>query len=308
MRIVLTGSSGSIGRAIHAQLAKRHVVIGLDRVPAPTTDVVCDLLDAGRVRATLVGADAVVHVAALHAPQVDRAPPEEFRRVNVEGTRTLAGAAIAVGVSRFVYTSTTALYGSAIGTAGGHAAWIDEAVAPRPLNIYHETKLRAEQLLQRYGEAGALAVTILRMSRCFPEPPPVRTVFRLHRGIDARDVASAHERAVELFGRGGVKLFVISAPTPFEPRDCERLVHDAPAVLRARAPALVAEFKRRNWALPNRIDRVYDSRLAQRELGWRALYGFDAVLAEVDAAEPASPQRGPLADLAPPGPQPASPA
>ena len=71
---------------------------------------------------------------------------------------------------------------------------------------------------------------------------------------------------------------------------------------------LVAEFERRNWALPNRIDRVYDSRLAQRELGWRALYGFDAVLAEVDAAEPASPQRGPLADLAPPGPQQAMPA
>ncbi|MCU0760459.1 MAG: NAD(P)-dependent oxidoreductase [Steroidobacteraceae bacterium] len=280
MRIVITGSSGRIGRAIHARLAGRHQVVGLDRVPAPTTQVVCDLLDAGRVRAALVGADAVVHAAALHARHVGQESDAEFRRVNVEGTRTVAGAAIAVGVSRFVYTSTTALYGSAIDpVADGYAAWIDEGVTPRPRTIYHETKLRAEQVVRSYGEAGALAVTILRMSRCFPEPVPEMAMYRLYRGLDERDAASAHERAIESLARGGARLFVISAPTPFEPRDCELLARDAPAVLRRRVPGLVAAFERRGWGLPAVIDRVYDSRLAERTLGWRAEHGPESLVA-----------------------------
>lgn len=281
MRIVLTGSSGRLGRAIHARLAPRHSIVGLDRVAAPTTQVVCDLQDATRVRSALVGADAVIHVAALHAPQVGVLPDAEFRRVNVEGTRVLAGAAIAVGVGRFVYTSTTALYGAAVNTvAGEHAAWIDEGVTPRPLTIYHETKLRAEQLLQGYGEAGALAVTILRVSRCFPEPLPEMAAYRLHRGIDARDVAAAHERALATHSRGGARLYVVSGRTPFEPRDCAALARDAAAVLRRRAPALAAEFERRGWALPRTIDRVYDSSRAATELGWRTEHGFETLLAE----------------------------
>lgn len=283
MRIVITGSSGRVGRAIHARLAPRHTLIGLDRVAAPTTQVVCDLQDTARVRAALVGADAVVHAAALHAPQVGVLPDAEFRRVNVEGTRVLAGAAIAVGVGRFVYTSTTALYGAAVNAvAGEHAAWVDESVTPRPLTIYHETKLRAEQLLRGYGEAGALAVTILRVSRCFPEPLPLMAAHRLHRGVDLRDVAAAHERALETQARGGARLYVTSGPTPFEPRDCVALARDAAAVLRRRVPALAAEFERRGWPLPRTIDRVYDSSAAAVGMGWRAQHGFEALLGETD--------------------------
>ena len=280
MRIVVTGSSGRIGRVIHAHLARRHDVVGLDRVPAPTTEVVCDLLDAARVRSALVGADAVVHAAALHGAHLGSVADAEFRRVNVEGTRCVAGAAIAVGVARFVYTSTTALYGAAIDPAGsGHAAWIDEEVTPRPLNIYHETKLRAEQLLYGYGEAGALAVTILRIARCFDEAPPLVARYRLHRGVDVRDVAAAHERAIECYSRGGSRLFVISGHTPFRPCDCERLAHDAPAVLRQRAADLVDAFARRGWSLPTTIDRVYDPTLAEQSLDWQAVHGFDTALA-----------------------------
>ena len=283
MRIVITGASGRVGRALHAHLARRHEVVGLDRVPSATARVVCDLLDAGRVRAALVGADAVVHAAALQAPQIGQVPDSEFRRVNVEGTRVVAGAAIAVGVTRFVYTSTTALYGAAIDRTGtAHAAWIDEEVVPRPRTIYQETQLRAEQMLRSYGEAGALGVTILRVSRCFPEPAAAMAIHRLHRGIDLGDVATAHERAVESPARGGARVFVISGRTPLLPRDCEELARDAPAVLRRRAPELVAMLERRGWAMPGSIDRVFDSRLAARELGWQPEHGPERVLEMLD--------------------------
>jgi UDP-glucose 4-epimerase len=282
MKIVVTGSSGTVGRAIYERLARLHRVVGVDRRPSPTADVVCDLADTAAIRSALVGADAVVHTAALHAPHVGREPDAEFRRINVEGTRLLAGQAIAVGVSRFVYTSTTSLYGVLAPPGTAPAAWIDEHTVPRPRTIYHETKLQAEQLLQRYGQAGAMIVTILRMSRCFQEPAPAMALHRLHRGIDARDVATAHERAIETFSSLGARTYLVSGVTPFLPQDCADLGRDASQVLQRRAPALVAAFASRGWPLPTAVDRVYDSRQAQRDLRWKPEYGFEQVLSDAE--------------------------
>ncbi|MFX6823238.1 NAD-dependent epimerase/dehydratase family protein, partial [Acinetobacter baumannii] len=89
----------------------------------------------------------------------------EFQRINVEGTRLLAREAIAAGIKRFVFTSTTALYGHAV--VPGSCSWIDEDTPPRPRSIYHRTKLEAEDVLNEMAGA-ALAVRVLRMSRSFP--------------------------------------------------------------------------------------------------------------------------------------------
>jgi UDP-glucose 4-epimerase len=77
--------------------------------------------------------------------------------------------------------------------------------------------------------------------------------------------------------------FIVSAATPFTRADCEILAVDAPAMLRKRVPSLVRIFEQRGWPLPTNIDRIYDSTMAERELGWRARYGFDEVIAQVDA-------------------------
>lgn len=275
MRILLTGASGRIGRALHARLARQHEVRGLDRVPSPTAEVVGDVGDAGLVRRLLTGADAVLHCAALHAPHVGVRPDAEFERVNVEATRTLAEAAARAGVKHLVYTSTTALYGAA-----GRGLWIDETTQPQPQTIYHRSKLAAEQLLQAAAERGDFRLTVLRMGRCFPEPAPQMAVYRLHRGVDARDVAEAHALALE---RGVEGLFIVSGATPFRPDDLPLLQHDAPAVIAQRAPALAAAFRQRGWPLPRSIDRVYASAAAQRALGWWPRHGFESVLAQLDA-------------------------
>jgi nucleoside-diphosphate-sugar epimerase len=275
-------------------------VVGVDRRPSPTADLVCELADTAAIRSALVGADAVVHTAALHAPHVGREPDAEFRRINVEGTRLLAGQAIAVGVSRFVYTSTTSLYGVLAPPGTAPAEWIDEHTVPHPRTIYHETKLQAEQLLQRYGQAGAMIVTILRMSRCFPEPAPAMAIHRLHRGIDVRDVATAHERAIETFKSLGARTYLVSGATPFLPQDCTDLGRDARRVLQRRVPALVAAFASRGWPLPAALDRVYDSRQAQRDLRWKPEFGYEDVLAGAPAGldEPLTPD-APLTSGAP---------
>lgn len=279
MKILITGSAGRIGRAIHARLAREHEVVGLDRKRSATTDLVASIEDAGRMRGALHEVQAVVHVAALHAPHVGQHSESAFEMLNVDATEQLARLAQQAGVRRFIFTSTTALYGAA-GTNGA-ATWVHEGIRPEPRTIYHHTKIAAERALKDIAADGPMAVTALRMSRCFPEPAPLMAVYRLHRGVDARDVADAHADALAWNGPG-FRCYVISGATPFMPEDAPALFTDAPQVLARRAPALVEAFAARGWALPRSIDRVYDPRRAMSELGWQPRFGFEEVLAELD--------------------------
>ena len=292
MKILVTGSSGRIGRAIYVRLCREHEVVGFDRSPSSTATIVGDLLDVGLLRDALRSVDAVVHTAALHAPHVGIVPDAEFQRVNVEGTRVLAAMATEAGVRQFVFTSTTALYGSAA-TPILAAGWVDEDLKPKPESIYHSTKLAAEELLETTSRQGALAVTVIRMSRCFPEPAPIMAAYRLHRGIDARDVADAHARALQTPVQG-FRRFLVSGATPFTSHDVDDLLRDAPSVLVRRAPALVEAFTRRGWSLPQAIDRVYSPALAMKQLVWQPRYGFAEVLKMLDeeSSEVLPPRRG----------------
>ncbi|MBO9654478.1 MAG: NAD(P)-dependent oxidoreductase [Agrobacterium tumefaciens] len=277
MRIVLTGSSGRVGRAIFSALAGRHDVIGIDRSPFSTTRIIGDFADKALLGSAFQQADAVIHAAALHASHVGVVPDAEFQRINVEGTRMVAEVAMAAGVQRIVFTSTTALYGHSV--SSGSCTFIDEDTSPRPKSIYHRTKLEAEQVLE--AMAGQhLAVRVLRMSRSFPEPADVMAAYRLHRGVDIRDVADAHVLALTNAG-DDFQRYIISATTPFSADDCDSLAEDAASVLRQRTPALAAAFAQRRWALPAIIDRVYSPARAVDGLGWTSRFGFEEVLAEL---------------------------
>jgi len=285
MRILVTGSSGRVGRAVYVRLLRDgHDVRGLDRSPASTADVVGDIRDPAVLRRALEGIDAVVHTAALHAPHVGFVDEALFHEVNVEATVALARLAIERGIRRLVFTSTTALYGYAA-TPPGRAGWVDESVEPRPRTVYHRTKLAAEARLESLSREAELCVTVLRMSRCFPEPAPRMAAYRLHRGIDVRDVAEAHSLALR-DAAAGFRRFVISGGTPFLPEDAAELQRDAPAVLARRAPDLVEAFRSRRWQLPQSLDRVYSPALAMRQLGWQPRYGFAEVLKMLDEGSP----------------------
>lgn len=291
MKVLLTGSSGRVGRAVYVRLALEHAVIGLDRLPSSTVHFTGDIGRRGLLRRAIKGVDAIVHTAALHAPHVGVLDDSEFRRINVDATRQLALMAADAGIRSFVFTSTTALYGHAA-VPPSQAGWLDERLQPQPRTIYHETKLEAEALLEEMASGSDLRVTALRMSRCFPEPAPRMAVYRLHRGVDARDVADAHALAL-LDERPGFRRYVLSGATPFRRADAERLPEDAPEVIRDRAPRLAEAFDRRGWMLPASIDRVCDPALAMSELGWRPRFGFEEVLKMLDerSAEVLPPER-----------------
>lgn len=278
MRIVVTGSSGRLGRAIFSALAQQHQVIGIDRTPFSTTHLVGDFVAEALLYQAFENADAVIHSAALHAPHVGTIPDEEFRRINVEGTRLVAQAARAAGVKRIIFTSTTALYGHAV--SADSCTWIDEKTPPQPKTIYHKTKLEAEHILENIASS-ELGVRILRMSRSFPEPADKMATYRLHRGIDIRDVADAHVAALTNGGQS-FQRYIISAATPFLQSDRDALATEAASSIKLRVPELAEEFRLRRWHLPQSIDRVYDCQQAVIGLGWHPQFGFQEVLSQLD--------------------------
>jgi UDP-glucose 4-epimerase len=299
MRILVTGSSGHLGEALMRVLGDEGVdVIGLDVLASPFTTVVGSVADRGCVRRCMEGVDAVLHTATLHKPHVRSHRREDFIHTNVQGTLTLLEEAVAAGVSRFVFTSTTSAFGRALVPAPGEpAAWIDEDVRPVPRNIYGATKVAAEDICELVHRDHGLPVLILRTSRFFPEGDDrddMRRAFEdlnlkvnelLYRRIDIEDVVSAHRRALERATELGFGRYIISAATPFSRADCALLRSDAPAVVARVAPGYEQIYAERGWRMFDRIERVYDSSRAREDLGWSPRYGFAHALELLGAGE-----------------------
>jgi nucleoside-diphosphate-sugar epimerase len=272
VKVLVTGSSGRIGGTIASRLTLRHQVAGFDLQPGPLTTTIGDVRDTARLAGLLESVDAVIHTASLHVPDLAARSAEEFREVNVAATRRLLGACGEAGVARFVYTSTTSLYGDALLPPGRAAVWVTEELQPRPRDIYDETKLEAEAACRDAARQGLCCVS-LRMSRCFAEEARLVAIYRLYRGVDAQDVAQAHELALS-GGRAGFEVYNVSAPSTFTEADCARLLDDASAVVLEHHPWAAREFERRGWLLPRSIDRVYVVDKAIAGLGYRPEHDF----------------------------------
>src|SRR4051794_21810166 len=182
MRILVTGSAGHLGEALMRTLPGE--LTGLDVLESPYTSIVGTIADREVVRRAVRGVDAILHTATLHKPHVGSHRRQEFVDTNVTGTLNLLEEAVAAGVSRFVFTSTTSAFGRALTPGPGEpAAWITEDVVPVPRNIYGVTKTSAEALCELVHRDHGLPCLILRTSRFFPESD------------DRDDVRAAYEDA-----------------------------------------------------------------------------------------------------------------
>jgi UDP-glucose 4-epimerase len=283
VRILVTGSAGHLGEALVRVLeATEHEVVGLDLLASEFTHVVGSIAERDCVREAVAGVDAVIHTATLHKPHVGSHGRDAFVQTNITGTLNLLEEAVAAGVSRFVFTSTTSAFGRALTPGeGAPAAWITEDVAPVPRNIYGVTKTAAESLCELVRRDHGLPCLILRTSRFFPEDDD---------RDDARAAVDAHLLALQHAPEIGFGRYIISATTPFGPEDVDELHRDAPAVVRRRFPDCENVYAARGWTMLPVIDRVYVNAHAREELGWSPAYDFRRALDAVAAGEdPRSP-------------------
>src|SRR6516162_5844676 len=134
MTILVTGSAGHLGEALmRVLLDAGRPAVGLDVTPSPFTARVGSITDQAFVCEAMRGVTAVIHAATLHKPHLATHSRQDFVDVNVTGALTLLEAAIDAGVSTFVYTSTTSVFGDALRPAPKEpAAWITEEVQPVP--------------------------------------------------------------------------------------------------------------------------------------------------------------------------------
>ena len=271
---------------------------GLDIRDGPFTTTVGSITDRALVRRLMTGVESVFHAGALHKPHVATHSRQAFIDVNITGTLTLLEEAAAAAVESFVFTSTTSVFGDAlIPPAGAPAAWITEDVTPIPKNIYGVTKAAAEDLCQLFHRNEGLACIVLRTSRFFPEEdddPDVRAAFDdanhkvnefLSRRVEIDDVVAAHLLAAARAPALGFRRYIISAATPFEPSDMAHLRVDAPAVVRRLVPEYEEPYAALGWQMVPRLDRVYVSERARKELGWRPRYDFPFLIEQLRAGQ-----------------------
>lgn len=167
MKVAITGANGFVGRRLVADFAARgdsvRAAARRDQpaLPAGASHVASPDLDPGANWYPVVdGMDVVVHCAArvhvMHETAHD--PLELFRRVNVEGTATLAHQAGEAGVRRFILISSIKVNGEE--SAQGRPFRADDA--PAPADPYGIAKAEAEATVQRIGRAFGMEVVIIR--------------------------------------------------------------------------------------------------------------------------------------------------
>lgn len=212
MRVVVTGSSGRLGRSLSAGLAASgHSVIGADRAPARLADVDerrVDLLDEAATAAVLadVRPDAVVHLAGIAVPF--SAPEREILITNTTLAHTVLDAAARAGVGRVLVASSPTVIGYSSPAWRAGSVPIDEKHPVDPAHAYALSKLVIEETVRMFSRTAPGAYGYFRP--CYVVSPeewsgaptqqghtmatrlddPTLAAVSLFNYVDARDAAA----------------------------------------------------------------------------------------------------------------------
>lgn len=322
LTVAVTGVTGTVGRGLLPFLeddARVTRVIGLgsrkwDPVAEGFRKVAyraVDVRDRYSVHEALAGADAVVHLAfSLYGLRYN---DDALRAINVQGSKNVLEAAVASGATRFIYTSSGAVYG--FDTDRPVRVDEDAALDPEPRHFYSKHKAEVERaLLEELAElpdvdwvffrpcavvgpdaAGgaahafpsaltrplAAAVTIGGAAGLRPAIPGPAVPLQF---VHARDVGQAIHRA--LHGRQTSGIYNLGGDGMVEPAEVPGLLglHRLPmpgvvtrtaARLAARAPYLTPGF---GWIQASTHPLELDTTRAKSELGWKPEFSSHAAL------------------------------
>ena len=155
-----------------------------------------DVRDGARLRAAFSAfrPHAVVHLAARPGVRMSFVQPEEYASINVVGTTQALEACRQSGVQRFVFASSSSVYGHST-----QAPFREDANITHPLSVYAATKAAGEAVAFTYAHAYSLSVVCLRLFTVYgPRQRPDLAIRKFARMIKAG-------KEIPIFGDGSME-------------------------------------------------------------------------------------------------------
>ena len=258
MKLLVTGTSGLIGRHLIEAVRTHHEVHALHRPGAPSRGtgirwIATDLTDRNFLDALPSGVDGVIHLAQSRRFRDFPEGARDVFGVNVESTAALLDWSVRTGVRRFVLASSGGIYGY------GRDPFTEEhpVGSAGPLGHYLASKHCAELLSESYADH--MTVTILRFFFVYgPGQRPDMFIPRLVRSV-------AEGRPIMLGGEDGL---------------CTNPVHVTDAVSAIRHALKLEQSHRINVAGPDALSLRHIAGAVGTKLGRTPRYSVDP------AAEP----------------------
>ncbi len=297
LTVLVTGAAGFIGSAVSACLAGAgHRVVAYDNLtrgrreylPPGTTLIEADIRDGDALAEAVarVRPDAVVHLAAMHFIPDCLARPAETLAINVDGTQRVLDACRRSTVGHVVFASSAAVY------APVEHACVEASTPIGPIEIYGESKVRGEELLQAFHADTGVTSTALRLfnavGRRETNPHVIPHIFDSLRTsdivplgntdarrdyVDSRDVAAA-VLAVLQTGRGH-SVMNVGTGVAYS-------VNDLLAALRSLLGRDIRVLQDAARMRPSeRMVLQADTAALRAATGWQARFPLAAVLADL---------------------------
>src|SRR5690554_3305146 len=210
--IIVTGAAGFIGSHTSEALIQRgYRVIGIDnfcdfydrawkeqniRAIGEGIDVEeIDITDGAAVERVIAQAKpaAIIHLAAMAGVRPSIAQPAHYARVNVEGTTHLLQSAVTHKVPKFLFASSSSVYGNA-----SKVPFSEEDAVDQPISPYAATKRAGELICHTFWHLYKMPIFCLRFFTVYgPRQRPDLAIHKFTRLIDAG-------KPIPVFGDGSM--------------------------------------------------------------------------------------------------------
>ena len=171
--VLVTGGAGYVGSVLVPKLLDAghdvtvldlylygHEVLDAVRADPKLREVEGDLRDSAVVADALTGCDTVIHLACISNDPSYDLDPQLGKSINYDAFRPLVQASKKAGVKRFIYASSSSVYGIK------DEAEVTEELSLEPLTDYSKFKVLCEQVLEEEREPGFVTCTIRPSTVC----------------------------------------------------------------------------------------------------------------------------------------------
>ena len=306
-RVLITGGAGYIGSHVAKVFADNsYEVIVLDdlsnsnkvRVNALGVELVeSSILDTVALNKVLPKVDLVIHCAAYKSVEESEIKPEKYFETNLMGTKVLVQEMLRNNKNEIIFASSAAVYGNA------QKSPIREDGLAKPISVYGETKLAAENLLTAFANEKKLRSTSLRFFNAVGAANPYladtssdnlfpKVFSALNSGLAPQiygddyptsdgtcirdyvhvvDIAEAHlAAALKIEAQNGHKIYNVGTGVGYSVKQIIEGIQKITGI--ASSIDVVARRK-------GDLDIAFaDTSLIEKEMGWKARFGLDQMI------------------------------